>query len=85
MMFIVEDGGSDSSDVELVELSAGSISVRGRRGGNDGLSGRGGSRREGRCNTGEGTSRRPGELGSNFNPSKNQTNKQQKQTNQTST
>ena len=76
MMFIVEDDGSASSDdVELVELPAGSISVRGSRAGNGGLSSRGGSRREGRCNTGEGTSRGPGELGSNFNPSENQTNK----------
>ena len=85
-IFIVEDDGSDSSDVELVELPAGSISERGSRGGNGRVSGRGVSRREGRSNTGEGTSRGPGELGSNFNPSKNQTNKhQQKQTNQTST
>ena len=73
MMFIVEDDGSDSSDVDIVELPAGSIPVRGSRGGNGrSLGDRGG----GRSNTGEGTSRGPGELGSNFNPSKNQTNKQ---------
>ena len=72
MIFFVEDDGSDSSDVEVVELPAGSIPVRGSRGGNRRLPGRG----EERSSTGEGTSRGPGELGSNFNPSKNQTNKQ---------
>ena len=85
----VLDGGSDSSDVELEELPAGSIQARGSRGGisrlpsrRQGARGRG----EGRLGTGEGTSRGPGELGSNFNPSENQTNKQTntqtKQTNQ---
>ena len=62
--------------MELVELPAGSISVRGSRGGNGRLSGRGGGRGGERSGTGEGTSRGPGELGSNFNPSKYQTNKQ---------
>ena len=70
MMFIVEDDGSDSSDVEVVELPAGSIPVRGRRGGNGSFPGRGGGSGGGRSNTGEGTSRGAGELGSNFNSSK---------------
>ena len=74
MIFFVEDDGSDSSDVEVVELPAGSIPVRGSRGGNGRLPGRGGGRGEERSSTGEGTSRGPGELGSNFNPSRNQTN-----------
>ena len=78
MMFIVEDDGSDSSDVDIVELPAGSIPVRGSRGGNGRSPGRGGGRGGGRSNTGEGTSRGPGELGSNFNPSRNQTNKPNK-------
>ena len=69
MIFIVVDDGSDSSDVEIEELPAGSISVKGATGGNRRLAGRGGGRGEGRSNTGEGTSRGPGELGSNFNPS----------------
>ena len=64
--YLVIGDGSDSSDVEIVEVPAGSIPVRGSRGRN----GRGGGRGEGRSDLGEGTSRGPGDLGSNFNPSK---------------
>ena len=55
---------SDSSDVEIEEIFPGSLPVRGvSRGGN----GRRGGRSEA---IGEGTSRGPGELGSNFNSSR---------------
>ena len=76
VQYNVADGGSDSSDVEIVEVPAGSIRARGSRRGNGRLVGRGGGRGGGTSNTGEGTSRGAGELGSNFNPSKYETNRQ---------
>ena len=72
---------SDSSDVELEELCPGTLQVQGRlvrgsRGGRSRFVGRGGQLGEERpeVDTGEGTSRGPGELSSIFNPSKNKNN-----------
>ena len=69
--------------MEIEELPAGSIQARGGRVGNGRLAvGRVGGRGEGRPNADEGTSRGPGELGSNFNPSIiAQTHNSKKQTN----
>ena len=82
----VVDISSDSSDVELEEICPGMLHVQGRvvrgsRGGTSRFLGRGGQlggRGEERSDvdTGEGTSRGPGELGSNFNPSRYEANKQ---------
>ena len=76
----VVDVSSDSRDVELEEICPGTLQVQGRvaRGSRGrtsrflGTGGQLGGRGEGRSDveTGEGTSRGPGELGSNFNPSK---------------
>ena len=79
-----DDSSSDDSELEIEELPAGTFPVRGSRGGYIRSAGRRG-RGDVRSNTGEGTSRGPGELGSNFNSSKydtkqpipKQTNKQQ--------
>ena len=75
MCYHAVDGGSDSSDVEIEELPVGSIQAREGRVRNGRLAGRGGGRGEWRPNTGEGTSRGPGELGNDFNPSKYETNR----------